>query len=44
MAREYGAGIWLFGQFVDRYASDGYGPPVTTVQALVLHELLGTAG
>lgn len=32
--REYGAGIWLFGQFVDRYASDAYGPPVTTVQAI----------
>ncbi len=32
--REYGAGIWLFGQFVDRYASDGYGPPVTSVQAI----------
>jgi len=31
---EYGAGIWLFGQFVDRYASDAYGPPVTTVQAI----------
>ena len=32
--REYGAGIWLFGQFVDRYASDAYGPPVSTVQAI----------
>jgi xylose isomerase len=32
--REYGAGIWLFGQFVDRYASDAYGPPVTTVGAI----------
>ena len=32
--REYGAGIWLFGQFVDRYASDAYGPPVTTVEAI----------
>jgi xylose isomerase len=32
--REYGAGIWLFGQFVDRYASDAYGPPVTSVQAI----------
>lgn len=31
---EYGAGIWLFGQFVDRYASDAYGPPVSTVQAI----------
>ena len=24
-ALEYGTGIWAFGQFVDRYASDGYG-------------------
>jgi xylose isomerase len=31
---EYGAGIWLFGQFVDRYASDAYGPPVSTVGAI----------
>jgi L-rhamnose isomerase len=23
----YGTGIWAFGQFVDRYAADGYGPP-----------------
>ncbi len=23
----FGAGIWAFGQFVDRYAADGYGPP-----------------
>jgi len=34
MVSEYGAGIWLFGQFVDRYASDAYGPPVTSVQAI----------
>ncbi len=33
-AQQYGAGIWLFGQFVDRYASDAYGPPVTTVEAI----------
>ena len=26
----FGAGIWLFGQFVDRYATDAYGPPVST--------------
>ncbi len=32
--RAYGAGIWLFGQFVDRYASDAYGPPVSTLQAI----------
>lgn len=23
---EFGAGIWMFQQFVDRYASDAYGP------------------
>lgn len=30
----FGAGIWLFGQFVDRYAADGYGPEVTTLEAI----------
>lgn len=30
----YSAGIWMFGQFVDRYATDGYGPPVATVEAI----------
>ncbi len=33
-AMEYGAGLWLFGQFVDRYASDAYGPPVSTLEAI----------
>ena len=32
--RTYGAGLWLFGQLMDRYASDAYGPPVTTVEAI----------
>lgn len=27
---EFGTGIWAFGQFVDRYAADGYGPPRDT--------------
>src|SRR3712207_5158704 len=31
---EYGAGIWMFQQFVDRYATDAYGPPVSTVEAI----------
>ncbi len=26
----FGTGIWAFGQFVDRYAADGYGPARTT--------------
>src|SRR3954452_15695032 len=30
----FGAGIWLFGQFVDRYAADAYGPPVNTLEAI----------
>ena len=28
---EFGAGIWMFQQFVDRYATDAYGPPVGTL-------------
>src|SRR3954447_12915329 len=30
----FGAGIWLFGQFVDRYATDAYGGPVSTLEAI----------
>ncbi len=30
----FGAGIWLFGQFVDRYATDAYGEPVSTLEAI----------
>jgi len=30
----FGAGLWLFGQFVDRYAADAYGPPVSTLEAI----------
>lgn len=30
----FGAGIWMFGQFVDRYATDAYGPPVSTLEAI----------
>lgn len=33
-AFEYGTGIWAFGQFVDRYAGDGYGPPRSTEEML----------
>jgi xylose isomerase len=29
-----GAGLWLFSQFVDRYATDAYGPPVSTIEAI----------
>lgn len=31
---EFGTGIWAFGQFVDRYAGDGYGPARSTVEML----------
>lgn len=30
----FGAGLWMFGQFVDRYATDAYGPPMTTLDAI----------
>jgi xylose isomerase len=30
----FGAGIWMFQQFVDRYATDAYGPPVGTLEAI----------
>jgi xylose isomerase len=31
---EFGAGLWMFQQFVDRYATDAYGPPVGTLGAI----------
>lgn len=31
---EFGAGLWMFQQFVDRYASDAYGPAVGTLEAI----------
>ena len=30
----FGAGLWMFGQFVDRYATDAYGPPVGVLEAI----------
>lgn len=30
----FGAGIWLFGQFVDRYATDAYGPATDTLKMI----------
>jgi xylose isomerase len=30
----FGAGLWLFGQFVDRYATDAYGPEINTIEAI----------
>ena len=32
--RSFSAGIWMFGQFVDRFASDGYGPAVSMPEAI----------
>jgi len=30
----FGAGIWHFATYVDRYATDGYGEPVTLLQSI----------
>src|SRR4051812_30622783 len=38
---EFGAGLWMFQQFVDRYATDAYGPPVDTLQAIELAASVG---
>ena len=32
----FGAGLWHFGRYVDRYATDGYGPPINTLEAIDL--------
>lgn len=32
----YGAGIWHFATYVDRYATDGYGPPRTLIEMVDL--------
>ena len=31
---EFGAGLWMFQQFIDRYATDAYGPSVGTLEAI----------
>jgi xylose isomerase len=30
----FGVGLWAFGQLIDRYATDAYGPPVSTLEAI----------
>lgn len=32
----FGAGIWHFASYVDRYATEGYGDPVSTLEAIKL--------
>jgi xylose isomerase len=32
--RKFSAGIWMFGQFADRFATDGYGPEVAMPDAI----------
>src|SRR5260370_16718644 len=31
---EFGAGLWMFQQSVNRYATEAYGPPVSTLEAI----------
>lgn len=37
----FGAGLWHFASYVDRYAVDGYAPPVTTLEAIALAGSVG---
>jgi Predicted sugar isomerase len=34
--QQYGAGIWHFATYVDRYATDGYGEPRSVLDAIEL--------
>ncbi|MGW2051345.1 sugar phosphate isomerase/epimerase family protein [Streptomyces sp. NPDC001858] len=34
--RTYAGGMWSFGRIIDRYATDGYGPPVGTLDTIEL--------
>jgi xylose isomerase len=42
--RDYTAGMWIFGRIVDRYATDGYGPSVGTLQQIELASQSGIVG
>jgi xylose isomerase len=37
----YSAGVWMFGSFVDRFASDGYTPSVSMVDAIKASAAVG---
>ncbi len=30
----FGAGLWHFASYLDRYATDGYAPPVSTLEQI----------
>ena len=32
----FGAGIWHFATYKDRYATDGYGPPVGLLEQILI--------
>ena len=34
--QEFGAGIWHFATYLDRYATDGYGEPRSVIEAIEL--------
>ncbi|GAA1550927.1 hypothetical protein GCM10009789_00850 [Kribbella sancticallisti] len=42
--RGYTGGMWTFGRIIDRYATDGYGPVVGTLQTIELAAASGLQG
>ncbi len=42
--RQFTAGMWVFGQIIDRYATDGYGPPVATLDLIAEAATSGIVG
>ena len=42
--QEFGAGIWHFATYLDRYATDGYGEPRSVIEAIELCLLYTSPG
>ena len=42
--QKFGAGIWHFATYVDRYATDGYGEPAGVLEAIDLAGQVGPVG
>ncbi|MEY4067474.1 MAG: hypothetical protein RIQ44_686, partial [Actinomycetota bacterium] len=38
---KFGAGIWHFANYIDRYATDGYGPAIDLLDAI---DMAGAVG
>lgn len=44
MTRKYAAGMWIFGQIIDRYATDGYGDQISVIEIIRMAKSSGVIG